>query len=314
MQTRIDVHHHVVPPDYAAVVRGKAKLEVPVSAWTLERSLADMDAAGVATAVASISNPGLFFGDPAEARRLARICNEYGAELGRRYPGRFGMFAALPLPDVEGALAEIAYALDELGLDGVGLFTSYGNRWLGDPHFAPVFAELDRRGAIAFTHPVTPACCAGILPEIPPRVVEFATDTTRTIVDLLFSGTATRYPRVRMIFSHAGGTMPFLIERLTELAKAPAMRERLPDGVLPPLRRFFYDTAQSSNPTALGALRSLVPVSQILFGTDFPFRTAAEHVANLAGCGFTAEEIGAIERGNPAGLLPKRTAWMRSAS
>jgi predicted TIM-barrel fold metal-dependent hydrolase len=300
---RIDVHHHIVPPAYAEIAAQRAKLESRVASWTEERSLDDMEAAGVTRAIASISSPGLFFGDAAESRRLARICNEYAAELIRRYPGRFGMFAALPLPDVEGALEEIAYAFDVLGLDGIGMFTSYGNAWLGDPGFAPVFEELNRRKALVFTHPVAPACCRNLIAFVPPPVIEFGTDTTRAIVSYVFSGAAARYPDVRLIFSHAGGTMPYLIERLVELAKAPHLAKNVSDGVVPMLQRFFYDTAQSSHPVTLGALRTLVPVSQMLFGTDFPFRTAAEHVANLAGCGFTPEEIAAIEGGNASRLL-----------
>jgi predicted TIM-barrel fold metal-dependent hydrolase len=175
------------------------------------------------------------------------------------------------------------------------MFTSYGGEaWLGDDRFAPVFAELNRRRAVVFTHPVAIPCCANLIPFVSPRVIEFGTDTTRTIASYLFSGAAARYPDVRMIFSHAGGTMPFLIERFTEMATEP---------IVPLLSRFFYDTAQSSNRIALGALTQLVPVSQVLFGSDFPFRTETDHVANLAACGFSADEVSAIERTNALRLL-----------
>jgi 6-methylsalicylate decarboxylase len=301
----VDVHHHLAPPAYVKAALTHSRLDPSVAAWSPERSLADMEAAGVATAIVSVSNPGVYFGEATEARSLARISNEYGAELIRSYPGRFGMFAALPLPDIDGALGEIAYAMDTLGLDGVGLFTSYGAKWLGDPYFAPVWEELNRRRAVVFTHPVVNSCCGTLIPFVNPRVIEFGADTARTIASFVFSGAAARYPNVRVIFSHAGGTMPFLIERFTEMGKEPAMAANVPSGVVNALRRFYYDTAQSSNPEAIGALTKLVPVSQVLFGSDFPFRTEAEHVHNLRGCGFTAKQLGAIERGNAAGLIAR---------
>src|SRR5262249_26471731 len=229
------------------------------------------------------------FGDSAAARRLARECNEYAAKLAADHPGRFGVFAAMPMPDVDGSLREIAYALDTLKADGVGLFTSYGDRWLGDPAFTPLMEELNRRKAVCYTHPTTANCCHNVLPGVPAPIIEYGTDTTRTIASLVFSGTATRFPDIRFIFSHAGGTMPFLTERFVRLPLAnKEIAARLPNGVLPELRRFHYDVAQAANPMALASLLQLVPVSQVLFGTDFPFRTSIDHVRGLAGYGFSA--------------------------
>jgi predicted TIM-barrel fold metal-dependent hydrolase len=302
---RIDVHHHLVPPGYVAAVSTKAPVSPPIQHWSLQKTIDDMGQAGVGKAMLSVTTPGLWFGDVSFAAPLARSCNEYGAKLMADPSGRFGYFAALPLPDVDASLKEIAYAYDVLHTDGIAMFTSYGDKWLGDPAFAPVFEELNRRQAVVFTHPTTAQCCGNLIPFIPDPAIEFGTDTTRTIASLVFSGAAARYPDVRFVFSHAGGTMPFLIERFQFIARDPAMQAKTGIGLLPLLQRFYYDTAQASNPIAMTALRTLVPNSQILFGTDFPFRTAAEHVKGLAACGFTAAEMAGINRDNAERLLAR---------
>lgn len=309
----IDVHHHLVPPGYMsqvpsddAVPGASATPRRALDNWTVGHSIEQMDQAGVATSILSISNPGIWFGDNEKARKLARDCNEYGAKLVSGYPGRFGLFAALPLPDVEGSLREIAYALDVLKADGIGLYTSYGNKWLGDPAFDPVFAELNRRKALVYTHPTTADCCRNLQAAVSPNVVEYQTDTTRAIAEILASGTASRYPDMRIIFSHAGGTMPFLIERFVGWAKSPQIAKNLPKGLKYELERFYYDTAQTSNSVAMGALTKVVPDSQILFGTDYPFRTVVEHVKNLTECGvFDDKRLREIGRGNVLALLPR---------
>ena len=300
---RIDVHHHLTPPGYVSAIGGKAVVSGPTKNWTVQHSLDDMDKAGVTKAMLSITTPGLWFGDVSFASQMAWATNDYGAGLVQQYPGKFGYFAALPLPDIDASLKEIAYAYDVLHADGIAMFTSYGGKWLGDPAFAAVFAELNRRRAVVFTHPTTAACCGNLISFIPDPAIEFATDTTRTIASLVFSGAAAQYPDVKLVFSHAGGTMPFLIERFQFINRDPAMAAKTGIGLLPLLRRFYYDTAQAANPTAMGGLRSIVPVSQILFGTDYPYRLAGEHVEGLAGCGFTPAELSAIDRGNVERLL-----------
>jgi predicted TIM-barrel fold metal-dependent hydrolase len=302
---RIDVHHHHTPPPYLAALVAR-NVSGPVRDWTPEKSLADMDQAGIATAVTSITTPALRFLDEAGARRVARECNEYSAKLVADSKGRFGMFAALPMPHVDATLHEIAYALDALKADGIAFLTSYGDKWLGDPAFAPVMDELNRRRAVAYTHPTTANCCGKLIPDVPESIIEWGTDTSRTIASIVFSGTAQRCRDIAFIFSHGGGTMPFLTERFVRLPLVNTnVASRVPNGVEAELRRFYYDTAQAAHPFALASLTRLVPVSQIVFGTDFPYRTGADHVKGLAGYGFSAGDLRAIERDNAARLLPR---------
>jgi predicted TIM-barrel fold metal-dependent hydrolase len=302
---RIDVHHHHTPPPYVAAITAR-NIPGPVRDWTPEKSLADMDRGGVATAITSITTPALRFLDDAGARKLARECNEYSARLVADSRGRFGMFAAMPMPSVEGSLHEIAYALDTLKADGIALLTSYGDKWLGDPAFTPVMEELNRRRAIVYTHPTTASCCGNLIPDVPESIIEWGTDTTRTIASLVFSGTAARFPDLKIIFSHGGGTMPFLTERFVRLPQInKALAARVPNGVEAELKRFYYDTAQAAHPFALASLTRLIPVSQIVFGTDFPYRTAADHVKGLAAHGFSASDLLAIDRENAVRLMPR---------
>ena len=305
---RIDVHHHHTPPPYVAAITAR-NITGPVRDWTPEKSLADMDKAGVATAITSITTPALRFLDDAGARKLARECNEYTAKLVADGKGRFGMFAVMPLPHVDATLQEIAYTLDTLRADGIGLLTSYGDKWLGDPAFAPVMDELNRRRAVVYTHPTTANCCGNLIPDVPDSIIEWGTDTTRTIASIVFSGTAARCPDVKMIFSHGGGTLPFLTERFTRLPLInKSLAPRVPQGVAHELKRFYYDTAQAAHPMALASLLKLVPVSQVVFGTDFPYRTAADHVKGLTDYGFSAGELQAIDRDNALRLIPRLKA------
>ena len=300
---RIDVHHHVVPPSYLAEIASR-RIGAP-ALWTPELSIEDMDRSGIAKSGLSLIQPGVWFGDVDEARRLAREANDYGAGVARDFPGRFGLFATIPLPDAEGSLREIAYGLDVLGADGIGLMTSYGTRYLGDPLFAPVWEELNRRKAVVYTHPLAPECCRNPIPGVSAAAIEYATDTTRTIASLVFSGTAARYPGIRWIFSHGGGTMPFLLSRFTHEEKIIKNRgEVLPRGVIFELKKFHYDTAQANHAGALAALTRLVPAARILLGSDFPFRQAREVVKGLSAYGFAARELRAIERDNALRLMP----------
>ena len=305
---RIDVHHHLAAPAWVAQFAASGQL-APVIAkeWSPAKSIEDMDRGGVATALLSVTIPGVWLGDVEASRKLARDCNEYAMRLVTDHPGRFGMFPALPLPDTDGSLREIEYVLDVLKADGIGLLTSYGDKWLGDPAFDPVMAELNRRKAVVYTHPTVANCCRNLMPDVPPAIVEYGTDTSRAIARLVFGGAAARYPDIRWIFSHAGGTMPYLVERFLFQAKNPQAAKQLPNGVMHELRKFYYDIAQAFDAPPLLGLKRLVPLSQIVFGTDFPFRTTEEHVKGLRDAGvFSAPELHAIERDNALRLLPPR--------
>lgn len=304
---RIDVHHHLSPPTYiAAAIAGKFG-EPLMTNWTPAKSIEDMDRAGIAVSMLSVTTPALNMFEEKQARVLARESNEYGAKLVADYPGRFGSFAMIPLRDTDGALKEIAYALDVLKADGIGLMTSYNDKWLGDPAFIPVMEELNRRKAVVYTHPTAANCCVNLVPTQQPVMIEFGTDTTRTIADIIFSGNARKFPDIKWIFSHAGGTMPFLIERFVRNPLlVPAAKDTVPEGTLAELKRFYYDTAQTSNKASMSALAAIIPTSQILFGTDFPYRTGKDHVEGLRKAGvFSEDEMSAIERGNALKLLPR---------
>ncbi|MCC6888498.1 MAG: amidohydrolase [Hyphomicrobiales bacterium] len=300
---RIDIHHHVAPPKYIEEMR--ALLQPPTLAWTPEKTLADMDEAGVALAITSITTPGVWIGDNAQGRRVARDCNDYSARLAADHPGRFGMFAALPLPDIEGSLREIEYGLDVLKADGVVLFTSYRDKWLGDPAFEPVMEELNRRQVLVFTHPEAPLCCRNLIPGINEAVIEYGTDTARAIARILFSGTATRFPNIRWIFSHGGGSLPMFADRFVRAGRLPVNVAHVPNGVWAELQKFYYDVAQIEHPMGLAAITRMVPISQILWGTDFPFRPGSVYVKGLAEFGFSLEDLRKIERDNALALLPR---------
>ncbi len=301
--SRIDVHHHFAPDFHRDAVNARrGGLRWPK--WSPQMSLDDMDKNGIATAMLSVVQPGTWFGDVEETRKLTRKLNDYGAAMVRDHPGRFGLFACIAPPDVEGSLKEIEYAFATLKVDGIGLLTSYGTTYLGDASFAPVYAELNRRKALVYVHPISPNCCKNLVPGIPVGSIEYATDTTRTIAHLVFSGTATRFPDIRWIFSHSGGTLPFLTGRFIRLAneRKPAF---LPDGPLPEFRKFHYELAQGNTPGQIAALLKMVPIEQVLYGTDFPFRPGAEVNAGIAAYEFGAAEIESIERGAALKLLPQ---------
>ena len=309
---RIDVHHHPSPPSYLRARFERDRQYGQQKDWTVERSLENMDRGGVSTAILSLPHAvQIWPGERDAARALARDWNEYMAQLAASHPGRFGLFAALPILDIDGSLAEIEYALDVLKADGVALMTNIGDRWLGDPHYAPVFADLDRRGAVLYTHPVAPTCCRGIMPEFNDSLIEYGADTTRAMAKVLWSGTAARYPRIRFIFSHAGGTLPYTAYRfLRQFSRAPAeVKAHMPDGLIAALNTFHYDTANTANVYAMASFTKLIAVSQLLFGTDFPFGDAALDVKGLTeDCGFGTAELEAIFWRNAGRLLPRLNA------
>src|SRR5690349_4428563 len=303
---RIDTHHHFTTPKLFELSTAKGVNQPTLKGWTAEKSIEEMDQGGVATSIISISDPGVWFGDNAAARALARECNEYGAKVVKDYPGRFGQFAVLPLPDVDGSLKEVEYAMDTLKMDGIGILSSYQGKYLGNPYFAPLMQELNRRKAVVFCHPFCAACeTEATLTDAQNRGVEFVFDTTRTILSLISTGTVIRFPDIRFIWSHGGGTVPYITTRLAGAA------QKLPNGLIPELQKFYYDTAQAFSPYTLPSFKKLVPVSHILFGTDYPLGggSAAQVAKGLAdNGGFSESEMQAINRDNAVQLLPRLKA------
>ncbi|MCX2728299.1 amidohydrolase family protein [Thermomicrobium sp. 4228-Ro] len=267
---RIDLHGHIAPPPYWAALE-RAGMPTPVPPWSVEQLLAVMDQYGITATVVSLPPPGVFFGDGAQARALARVVNEFAAELVQRYPARFAALATLPLPDIEAALVELDYALDHLQLDGVTLLTNTGTMYLGDPRLEPLFAVLDSRGCYVFVHPTMPVY-PGPLPGVPPWVLEFPFETTRAIVSLLFSGIFERYGAIRWQFAHLGGTVPFLAYRIASVRqREPSLAGHLRRDPVETLRSLFYDTALSNYTAVLEATFRLLPAERIVFGTDWPY-------------------------------------------
>lgn len=279
---RIDVHHHLVPPVFRAAFARRDLEKVagaPLPDWSPERSLHVMDANGIGIALLSLSAPGVHFGDDEEASALARACNEMAAGLGVLYPGRFGSFAVLPMPRADRAACEAAYALDELKADGIVLLGSTRGTVLGDPSLDELMTELDRRSAIVFVHPNLHETSEALPLRAPGFFVELPCDTTRAATSLILSGTLDRFPNIRWILAHAGGLLPYIAWHLSLANFPPELEEKLPEGVLGYVRRFYFDTALPPSPFAMADLCRLVDPSHILFGSDFPF--APEPITEL---------------------------------
>ena len=256
--SRIDVHHHFFAPEYLAVMGDMAKRPV-VREWTLARSLEEMDKNGIRTAVLSLSPPGLHHVGNEETRRLARAVNEHAAKIRSTHPVRYGHFASVPMPDVDGTLAEIAYALDTLKADGIQLMTSYGERYPGHPDFAPVMDELNRRNALVFIHPLAPICCAPSLSWIPAALFEFTQDTNRCVFSLLLTGTLARFANIRFIFCHSGAAVPVLAGRAAVMGLGREFADAMPNGIDHELRRLHFDVALCQRLTSYGRKEMMEP-------------------------------------------------------
>jgi len=312
MALTVDLHHHVIPDFYwqASNEGGDAAGGINPPPWSLDGAIAYLDEANIDVAIASISTPGVHLGDDAAARVLARRVNEYLAELKRDRPDRFGGFAALPLPDVEGALEQIGYALDVLELDGVSLMTNAGGSYLGDDRFEPVFGELQRRGAVVFVHPTaSPDPIAHTL-GLPDTLLDFPVDTSRAVAKLHYSNTFARTPDVRYLLPHAGGTIPFLASRfgiVDAMNVIPGAEERGP--FADTARRLYWDTASAFGDPVLHLLRSVTGVQNVVFGTDYPYPRNTISIGGLRGLERTAEldedERHDLLGGTAARLLPR---------
>ena len=275
----IDFHHHARPASFWNALRARGRTlhaGVPFPPATEpEKTLRMMDETGIAMAVLSSPDADNLFADRAFANETARPINEFFASLVERWPARFGALVCLPLPHVDLALEEIRYGLDVLKHDGVMLCTSYGGKYLGGPEFDPILAELDRRGATVLVHPVSPVGLDRFDLKLPPYLVEFTADTSRCIINCLTHDVPARFPNLRLVFSHAGGTAPYLAPRIALLdtmtnpkntLTIPESREK----VLKGLRSFWYDTALTAVDPIFTMLREVVGIERVVFGSDFP--------------------------------------------
>lgn len=307
MPGRIDVHHHLFPPFYLKAMEEQMRADgFKPRPWTPAISIDMMDKHGIATAFVSPVQRLVMdsMSDRSEkGRSLARQNNEYAAQMVKDYPGRFGNFAALPLPDTDGSLKEIAYALDVLKADGFALWTSYMDKWMGDPSFAPVYEELNRRNAVVFVHPARASCCRNLPGQS--GIIEYDIDTARAIDSLLYDGTLAKNPNIRFIFSHSGGAFPVLAARIID--DFPKNRaDKVPHGVDYEFKKLYFDTAHAGRAPALDALKDIVPISQIMYGSDAPIRNyelTDEWLVQYAG--FSEDDWKAINRGNAERLFPR---------
>jgi 6-methylsalicylate decarboxylase len=311
----IDVHHHFYPPSYLKSWEDwddahKLRHYPGVHDWTPAKAVELMDKNGVRTAVVSLaSTPGLWFNAGAEAaHKTAMVCQDYAAGMRRDHPGRFGIFAPLSMMNIDVTLKEVEHAFDVIKADGINLQTNYGDKWLGNKLYKPVLEELNRRKAVVFVHPLVAACCGRLSVGTFPAVIEVPHDTTRTVTSLLLSGSFARYRDIKWIFSHAGGTIPMMAGRIDSFyGKRPNLKEFAPDGIFGELARLHYDTANATSAPAIAALLKLVPVSQIAYGTDYPYFPLNQS-KNLPPLGFSAADVQAIESGNAMRLMPRLKA------
>jgi 6-methylsalicylate decarboxylase len=308
---RIDVHTHTVPPFYTKIMEKEIMATGhPLPAWSPATAIEMMDKSGVATSMLSPMTRVVqdSFSDKSEhARKLARQSNDYTQQLVTDYPGRFGNFAAIPLPDTEGSLKEIEYALDTLKADGIGLWTSYLDKWPGDRIFAPVYEELNRRKAIIFLHSAPPSCCRALQPGVADSVVEYDFDIARAVVSYLKSDSFRRYSNIRFIFPHSGGTLPVLANRVSETLPEKRTAKDSAE-IMDELKGVYFDVAHASYPAPLAAITKIVPISQILFGSDYPIYNPPITEGPLDQFGFSASDLQAINRGNAERLFPRLKA------
>ncbi|WP_103348885.1 amidohydrolase family protein [Amycolatopsis sp. CA-128772] len=309
----VDVHAHFLTPEYVAAAHA-AGHQAPDGmpgwpTWDAEKHLTLMDRWGIATSLLSISSPGTHFGDDDAARRLTRHVNDTGAEICRARPDRFGHFASLPLPDVDGALGELAHAVDDLGCDGVTVETNTAGVYLGDPRYAPLWAELDRRRTPVFVHPTSPPQADAIASGRPRPMLEFLFDSARAVSDLAFADVLQQYPAIPWIFTHGGGVLPLLAGRM-ELFRGMLGAAR-PD--VPPLpeqvSRLWFDMAGTPFPHQIPALDRAFGTERLLYGSDYCWTPPAAVDAQLAGIDAAPQPAGttwrALTTGNCARLFPR---------
>ena len=309
---RIDVHHHIFPRAIMDLTErlfpggGRQGPPPTIKEWTPSLMLDEMDRNGVAIAIGSQPGPGPWMNTPAAARPIMRAWNEYASGLARDHRTRFGFFAMLAPPDVDGSLTEMAYALDVLKADGIGLHSNYDGKYLGDPAFAPLFDELQRRKATVYIHPTLAPCCGNAQPGIRTNMLEFPFDSTRNVVSLLFSGTLSRCPDVRFIISHAGGALPMMAGRIELLSSEyKGLAEKIPKGIPYELGRLYGDTAGTTSAASLAAAFAVMSRTHVLYGSDYPYLPIAGANSGLAASALAPDLLRAIERDNALALFPR---------
>lgn len=319
----IDTHQHPIPDFYKRALASVGIMgsgENPWAEWSLEQQLELMDECGIEAVVQSIASPGCYFGDAGFAARVARECNEGSARMVADRPDKFGAFGLLPLPDVKAAIREAEYALDTLKLDGVCLLSHVGSRHLGQPDDDELLAELDRRKAVVFIHPLRNQAQNMPAYSYPSGMTELVLDTTRAVHNMLWNGTFVKFPNIKWIMPHGAGTIPFLTYRLSQMDyKRP---DKLVGGTIAAtLRSLYYDVAEICAPAPLAALMKVADPSRILFGSDYPFsrhRTPAEDLRHVVASfeafdGWDAGTRRGIERDNALKLLPRLAQAMAKA-
>jgi predicted TIM-barrel fold metal-dependent hydrolase len=308
---KIDVHFHLIPQFFREAV-GEAGLMLATAKypqWSPALALELMDKRDIALAIASTVWPGAGFLPGDKAARFARRCNDYAADLIAKHPRRFGCFGLLPMHDMDMAVAEARYCLETLRFAGVGLFASYGERFLGDPFFDPLMGYLDTAKAVAHVHPSLHPSSQSLKLQWPGWLIEYTFDTTRAAVNLVFSGAQARFPEVRFILSHAGGALPYLALRLELAPMIEASLQNVSrDKIAAGLRSFWYDSAIASGPQTMAALSQVTTAEHILFGSDWPFcddAVVAEEIGRLTAPDFLAPDtIAMIARNNALALFP----------
>jgi 6-methylsalicylate decarboxylase len=310
---KIDVHFHLIPQFYRDAVyeAGSGPAIGRYPDWTPQLALDLLDKHGIALAIASIAQPGVGFLPTDKHAGFARRCNDYTADLIAQHPKRFGCFGLVPMHDIDAAIAEARYCLDSLKFEGISLFASYGDKFLGDGSFDPLMEYLDDRKTVVHVHPSLHPSSRSLTLPWPGFMIEYPFDTTRAAVNLLFSGALERFSSIKFILSHAGGTLPFIAWRLSV---APMIDKRLTQRsraeIFGLLKSFWYDNALASGIEPMGTLSRIAAKDRILFGSDWPFcnePVVAEEVKDFTAAGFLAPDAAAmIARGNALKLFPRR--------
>ena len=306
---RIDVHHHTSPPALRTGPAGPAGGPGSgLGSWTPERSLEQMDKFDIAVAMLSMTQMGDLLYDGTEKGAAAvRTGNDYGAKVMADHPKRFGLFTGVPFPDINGVMKEIEYGLDQLKADGIGIYTNDNqNRWPGDPYFEPMWQELNRRSTIVYMHPLAPRCCRDLNDSVPTAMNEFDFDITRACTSILANGVLHKYPNIKIIIPHSGGTMPMIAGRIKDrYPKDPKHAEYIPNGVIAELQKFYVDIAHASFPYPMAAMLKFSHPDRIMFGTDYPaepIESTADQIPNL---GLSKQQAKAIDRENAERLFPR---------